>query len=147
MSYCCKIFSCLVMTFHWIFTYYSCTHVNKHLCTTSDKIFWGLHQRVCVCFGIYWLDLCQTHFHNSCCSLHTWMLVCFLWLDNELDINLTLKINFILYGNVLPGFFIFWLVQKMLWVSRCFLRDTQTDLQVLSHIIKHHRNLFWRLIS
>ena len=31
----------------WNFANYLCVYMHKHLSATSDKIFWGLHQRFC----------------------------------------------------------------------------------------------------
>ena len=62
LSGCCKILSCMAMTFYWIFTNYLCTRMDKHLSATSNKICWGLYHIVCALLEIYWLDLCQTFF-------------------------------------------------------------------------------------
>ena len=53
LSGCCKFFCCLVMAFHVIFANYSCTHIDKNLSVTSNKIFQYLHHRICIRFKIF----------------------------------------------------------------------------------------------
>ena len=88
LSVCCKILSFLAITYHWIFPICPCTRMDRHLSTTSNKIVWGLHLRICGCFEIYWLNIPQTFLVNfvAVCTLEwLYVLLCSLCLRSNLQ--------------------------------------------------------------
>ena len=121
--------------------------MDKHLHKTSDKIRAGIHYRICVCFAIYYLDLREffsyllqsTHLNVSVFFVFKFRLFqqfwhSYLWspcprlstrLDNELYMNLTLSINFILHITVFPFSFFCYLLQRMLCTSVFSLRHSE----------------------
>ena len=66
---CCRALPSLTITFYWI-------SIHVVIWIKRSEILKSRHQRISMCSQRFSLNLslCQTFFHNFCCSLHIWIL-------------------------------------------------------------------------
>ena len=101
--------------------------------------------------NIHWLSSMKLHSRQDLQSVHLLLLSTSerpsTRLDNELDINLKLSMNFIFYVITLP-FTIYWYWKIYIFIFRFFWQLLDYKMIVIFRtIMKYYRNFFWCFVS